>query len=280
VSASPPRIAVLAGRGKTGRAVGSALRARGADVVTVGRAEWPTLATILHGCAAVYVAAPNFHPDERALVAEVLDAASSAGVQRVVYHSVASPYLPAMPHHLAKAASEDVVRRSGLAWSVLQPCAYVQNLLPGLAADPAAVRVPYDVDLPHALVDLADVAECAATVLLGDGHLGATYELAGPLTSMREAAAAAASVLGRPVAAERLDPEAWERGAGAGLPAHERLGLRAMFDYYDAHGFLAAARVAGLLLGRPPHGVAEVVARELAQEGSPDTGQATVPLDA
>ncbi len=227
---------------------------------------------MLAGVDAVYVIAPNFHPDEPSYVGDVVTAARAAGVGRVGYHSVASPYVPAMPHHHAKARAEDVIRRSGLAWTILQPCAYVQNLLPGLRADPPAVRLPYDLDLPHALVDLDDVAECAARVLVEEGHVGATYELGGPLVTVRSVAASASEVLGRVVVAERLDPAAWERGPGAALENRERAGLRAMFDYYDAHGFPAGSRVTGLLLGRPARTVVEVLRREL---GQPSPGHAT-----
>src|SRR5688500_14648236 len=122
------RVAVLGGHGKTGRAVCSALAARGVDARPLGRADWPDLAAAMAGCEAAYVIAPNLHPDEPSYVASVLSALVSAGVGRVVYHSVASPYAPAMPHHVGKAVSEDLVRRSGLDWTVLQPGAYLQNL--------------------------------------------------------------------------------------------------------------------------------------------------------
>ena len=272
VGATPFRVAVVGGRGKTGRSLDAALRLRGVDVIVVGRAEWTSLGQVLDGADALYVIAPNFHPDEPAYVGEVLDAARGVGIGRVGYHSVASPFVPAMPHHLGKARGENVVRTSGLAWTILQPCAYVQNLLPGLRADPPGIRLPYDLDLPHALVDLDDIAACAAAVLVGDGHVGATYELGGRPVTMRSVAASASAVLGRHVASERLDPAAWERGAGAGLDERERAGLRAMFDYYDAHGFLAGSRVTGLLLGRPARTLDEVLRRELAQ---PTPGHAT-----
>ncbi len=272
MGATSARVAVIGGRGKTGRSVQAALRLRGADVIVVGRPEWTSLGQVLAGADAIYVIAPNFHPDEPAYVGEVLGAAGAVGIGRVGYHSVASPYVPAMPHHLGKARAEDVVRRSGLAWTIVQPCAYVQNLLPGLRADPPGVRLPYDLDLPHALVDLDDVAACAAAVLVEDGHVGATYELGGQPVTMRSVAAGASAVLGRHVAAERLDPGAWERAAGAGLDERERAGLRAMFDYYDAHGFPAGSRVTGLLLGRPARTVDDILRRELAQ---PTPGHAT-----
>ncbi len=167
------RIALLGGHGKTGRAVAAALAARGAEPVALGRADWPDLAAALAGCDAAYVVAPNLHPDEPGYVATALDALRAAGVPRIGYHSVASPYCPEMPHHLGKAVSEDLVRRSDLAWTILQPGAYLQNL--DLSTD---LEVPYDVDAVFGFADLAEVGEAAAVVLTTDGHVGATYELA------------------------------------------------------------------------------------------------------
>ena len=99
----------------------------------------------------------------------MLAALTDAEVARVVYHSVASPYVPAMPHHLGKAVSEDLVRRSGLAWTILQPGAYVQNVdLSG------PVDLPYSPDVPFGFLDLADLGRAAAAVLtrrrLGGGE--------------------------------------------------------------------------------------------------------------
>lgn len=214
------RIAVVGGHGKTGRAVSAALGRRGAHAVTLGRADWDHLAAAMAGRDAAYLIAPNMHPDEPTYVGQALEAMRAAGVGRVVYHSVASPYVPAMPHHVGKAHAEDLVRRSGLAWTILQPGVYLQNL--DLTR---RVRVPYDVDRPFGFADLRDVAEAAAVVLLEKGHVGATYELATRTTTIAELAAEAG------VGAERRDD--W---TGDGLDEHERAWLRSMFDYYDRHG--------------------------------------------
>ena len=147
---SVARVAVLGGHGKTGRAVCSALADRGVDARPLGRADWPDLASAVAGCEAAYVIAPNLHPDEPAYVASALAALAGAGVERVVYHSVASPYAPAMPHHVGKALSEDLVRRSGLGWTILQPGAYLQNLDPHRSARPALLaRRPVRLPRPH-----------------------------------------------------------------------------------------------------------------------------------
>ncbi len=218
------RVAVVGGHGKTGRAVADALLAHGAGVVTTGRTEHDgpvvRLAAALEGCDAAYLIAPNLHPDEPAYVAHALEAARLARMGRVVYHSVASPYAPTMPHHLGKAIAEDLVRRSGLAWTILQPGPYLQNL--DLSA---TVRVPYRADVTFGFADLADVGEAAAVVLLQDGHAGATYELATRSATVAELAAEA----GVEVVVDRD----WD---DHGLTGRERDWLTAMFDHYDAYG--------------------------------------------
>lgn len=259
------RIAVVGASGKTGRALTTALEAAGASVAGIGRRQWGDLVGAMEGCAAVSVIAPNFHPDEPAYVGEVLAAAERAGVGRVVYHSVAAPYVPAMPHHLAKAKAEDVVRRSSAAWTIVQPCAYVQNLVPLLRSDSDVLEVPYAVDRPFGLVDLADVAEATAGILLDDGHVGATYELGGPaLVSVADVARQAGEVLGRTIEPRRLDPAAWADGPGADVGALEREGLLAMYRYYDQHGLPAGGGVLRALLGGRSTTLRESLARDLA----------------
>lgn len=264
------RVAVVGASGKTGRAVARALTLRHTDVVPVGRRSWPDLRSVFSGCEAVSLIAPNLYDDEPAFVGEVLAAAAEAGVPRVVYHSVAAPYAPAMPHHLGKARAEDVVRRSGQGrtgsgWTILQPCAYVQNFVPALSAGSTTLRVPYDVHRAFGLVDLADVAEVSAAALLDDGHAGATYELGGPaLVSVADVASAASAVTGRTIAAERQDPDAWAAGPGAALSQRERDWLLAMFRFYDDHGLPAGGRLLSALLGRPATTLPETLARELA----------------
>jgi NAD(P)H dehydrogenase (quinone) len=227
------RVAVFAGTGKTGQAVIAALRKRNVDAVSIGRREWNELGAALRGCGATYLIAPNMHPDEPAYVATALAAMRDAGVTRVVYHSVASPYAPSMPHHVGKAVAEDLIRRSGLEWTILQPGAYLQNLdLTGV------VRVPYDVNAVFGFADIHDLA--AAAVLLEDGHVGATYEIASRVASVADVAAESG------VSAVRVDD--W---TGDGLDERERTWLRAMFDYYDQYGLRVGTLPLKALLSPP-----------------------------
>ncbi|GIM64863.1 hypothetical protein Pve01_95120 [Planomonospora venezuelensis] len=119
------------------------------------------------------------------------------------------------------------MRRSGLEWTILQPGAYLQNLdLTG------PLDLPYSPDVPFGFLDLADLGRAAAVVLTEDGHVGATYELATRVATVRELAAEA----GVPVR-QVPDPgtHPW---------------LSAMFAYYDDHGLPVGTRVLDALLGR------------------------------
>jgi uncharacterized protein YbjT (DUF2867 family) len=243
------RVAVLGGSGKTGRAVRAALDARGVASVSLGRADWPDLAAAVAGCDAAYLVAPNLHPDEPRYVVTALSALHDAGVGRVVYHSVASPYVPAMPHHVGKAAAEDHVRRGAPRWTILQPGAYLQNL----PLDGSPVRVAYRPDAPFGFAHLPDVAEAAAAVLADDGHEGATYELA----SFRATAADVAEAVGASV--EVVAPGDWARTDGAALAPLARDWLVAMFAYYDRYGLPAGTLPMAALLGRAPTGLADAV---------------------
>jgi len=235
------RVAVVGGTGKTGRAVASALAAHGAEAVPLGRAAWIDLAGALTGCRAAYVIAPNMHHDEAAYVESVAGAALRAGVPRVVLHSVASPYVPAMPHHVGKAQAEDVIRRTGLAWTILQPGAYVQNFASG-----APIRLPYRATAPFGFADLEDLAEVAACVSLDDGHEGATYELASAQGTVTDVAAALGSTV------EEVTPQDWAAREGRELDPRVRDWLLAMFAYYDRYGLPVGTLPMRALLRRPP----------------------------
>ena len=273
----PPRlrrapVLVTGAAGKTGLAVTAALARRGVPVraglhgpasepaahqagarqcLTIDLVSAAGLPEAMRGVSAVYLIAPNMHPDEVGITVRVLEAAGSAGVARVAYHSVLHPHHRGMPHHLRKADAEQLVRGCGMAWTVLQPASYQQNLL--AAARSGRIVVPYGVDVPFTPVDLADVAEVAAAVLTEPGHERASYELAGPdLLDVATMAEQAGQVLGRPVIAEAMTPTAWARGPGSGLPASQRADLLAMFAAYDAGGLAGNPGVLAWLLGRPP----------------------------
>ena len=285
-------ILVTGAAGKTGRAVIKALAARGAAVralvrgvqhaaplEALGAAEVSigsfddghALARAAEGIAAVYHICPNVSRDEVAYARAVVAAARSRGVVRFVYHSVLHPQIEAMPHHWEKMRVEEMLFASGLRATVLQPTAYMQNLLGQWrgVVEKGVLRVPYPVETRLCLVDLEDVAEAAALALTTDDHAGATYELVGtPPLSQIEVAGAMSLALGREVRAEAEPVAAWEaRARAGGMGEHERLTLAAMFRYYADHGLTGNPNALRWLLGRAPNGLAQFFSRAAKDAG-------------
>jgi uncharacterized protein YbjT (DUF2867 family) len=267
-------IVVTAAGGQTGAAVVRALWSRGhrvralvggsrdypeltalaADVVRADLRDVASTGPLLEGADALYLVWPNFDPDETAGATALLAAARAAGVPRVVYHSVLRPQARTMPHHAAKDRVEEALDASGLAWRVLQPCAYADNLDGGLV-DVAATgefRSAWGLGSAQSLVDLRDVAEAATVLLTQDGLDGGTFEAVGPepLTAGRIAEELGVW-LGREVRAVDAVPE------GSVPDEYGARCARLMFDHYRAHGFTGSPRVLELLLGRPPRTFAE-----------------------
>ncbi|MEZ4673321.1 MAG: NmrA family NAD(P)-binding protein [Caldilineaceae bacterium] len=283
-------ILVTGAAGKTGRAVTAALAKRGAAVrAFVHRAEavaslqalgatevvigdlrrYIDLQRAGQGSTAIYHICPNMQPDEVEIAEQVIAAAQGAGVTRFVYHSVLHPQTQAMPHHWQKLRVEELLFTTDLDYTILQPAAYMQNVLAGrerILAE-GVYRVPYATTTRLGMVDLADVAEVAALVLTTPGHSGATYELAGGewLTQV-EVASILSAVWGLPVRAERQPCAAWEEFVrSAGLSDYAIATLRSMFDYYERYGFCGNPHVLRWLLNRPPTSFAECMKRTITE---------------
>src|SRR5256885_13981801 len=178
-------ILVTGAGGKTGKAVLKALVASGAraralvrssaqeaDVKAIGISEVTTgaiedagtLAHAVQGADVIYHICPNVSPHEVAFAKVVVAAAIDLGVPRFVYHSVLHPQIEAMPHHWNKLRVEEQLFESKLPYTILQPAAYMQNLLASWESISrhGIYRVPYAAETKLGMVDLADVAEVAA----------------------------------------------------------------------------------------------------------------------
>ena len=239
------------------------------EVITGDLRDRRVVDQAVEGIRAVYHIPPNVHPDEVAIGKTVISAAQSAEVEHFVYHSVVHPHIEAMPHHWQKMRVEEQLFSCSLAYTILQPAAYMQNIL---AQWDALIRdgcycVPYPLETQLSLVDLKDVAEVARLVLTEDGHAGATYELIGtkPMSQI-DVAQTLSDGLGREVTAERTPIEVWERGArDAGLGTYAIETLTQMFLYYEHHDFGGSPQILSRLLGRPPTTLATVIKRERRQ---------------
>lgn len=247
------------------------LRSLGAKEAVVGdMRDEMTLSRAAGNVRAVYHICPNVHPDEITIGKSVIAAASQAGVKQFVFHSVMHPQTEEMPHHWKKLRVEEALFASGLPYTILQPASYMQNVLARWVdiAEHGVYAVPYSVEARMSMVDLDDVAQAAAIVLTEPGHLGATYELAGPeLLTQTQVAETLSKHLNRPVRAEQVTIDAWTRQAQAsGMGAYQIGTLVKMFRYYDRCGFWGNPRTLAYVIGRAPTKFGTFIERTIKQQ--------------
>ncbi|MCP4540868.1 MAG: NmrA family NAD(P)-binding protein [Chloroflexi bacterium] len=270
-------ILISGAAGKTGQAVIRALVAKGKSVralvrrpeqvrllekegvreVVVGDMRiQATMDRVTRGVRAVYHICPNVSPDEVAIGQVAIAAARSAKVEHFCYHSVLHPQVEAMPHHWEKMRVEAHLFESGLRYTILQPTAYMQNVLAywERILEHGVYPVPYAIETQLSMVDLEDVAQAATIVLTEPGHVGATYELVGEgAMTQTKVAEVLSQQLGHPVRAEVVPLDAWEQQARTtGLGDHQVGTLLKMFHYYEQYGFCGNPRVLEWLIRRSP----------------------------
>jgi NAD(P)H dehydrogenase (quinone) len=241
----------------------SRVEALGAREVMVGDMRNPEfIRTAMHGVDSVYHICPNVHPEEITIGQVVIESAVGAGVKHFVYHSVLHPQIEAMPHHWKKMQVEKQLFESRLPFTILQPAVYMQNILSQWKGITETGRyvVPYSVESRISMVDLEDIALVAREIIREpfeerkSPHYGATYELAGTQAmSPVEIATGLSRQLDRPVIAESISIETWERQIRtSGLSDDRSKTLIKMFTYYDKFGLVGNTNVLGFLLKRPP----------------------------
>ncbi len=210
---------VTGGTGKTGRRVAQQLASIGTAVRIGSRAGSPpfdwnspeTWEPAVHGVDAVYL---TYQPDlafpgAAEHIAAFAELAVASGTRRIVLLSGRGEE-ETWP-------SEEAVRSSGAAWTILRCNWFAQNfsesfLHPGVMAGVVALPSP---DVPEPFIDVADIASVAVAALTTDDHSGRLYELSGPRAiTFTEALAEISAVSGREV---RYQPVSVDEYAAAAV---------------------------------------------------------------
>jgi NAD(P)H dehydrogenase (quinone) len=192
----------------------------------------------------------------------IVELAQRAGVRRLVYTSAPKAddtTLVVAPEH---AATEAVIRESGLPFTFLRNGWYTENYVPTFDQARATGVVSGSAgDARFASAPRADFAEAAAVVLTTDGHDGAVYELSGDTAwDFDELASVVGDALGREVTYQRLTPEEHLAAlVGVGLD-EGTAGFVVALDQNATEGLLGVTTgELGKLLGRPTVPLAETV---------------------
>ena len=197
-------ILVIGATGKTGARVASKLEAKGVAVRRGARGsetpfDWDdpdTWAPVLSGVSKAYV---TYFPDLAFPGAvETLEAftkvATETGLQHIVLLSGRGEHFATM--------GEDIVRNSGLPFTIVRAAWFAQNFSEGYLRDPilgGVLPMPGGA-IKEPIIDIDDIAEVVVAALTEEGHLGARYEVTGPrLMTFADMADVLSTTLGRPI---------------------------------------------------------------------------------
>lgn len=240
-----------------------------ADVVVGDIADSAVVARAMRGVEKVYYVGPTLHPEERGMGFAVIDAAREAGVKHFVFSSVLHAILTDLTQHEVKRDLEEHLLSSGMEFTILQPANYMLRHRLKPAVEQGLFRLSWALDRYQSMVDLSDVTEVAAAVLVdSDRHAGATYELVAPgRYTAHDIAKVISEVLGRKVATERIEADEFTAASlGADheirFPYHTGA-ARAISKRYSSHDFIGNPNVLTWLLGREPTSFKEFVQREI-----------------
>ena len=172
--------------------------------VPVRRADYSDTATLPEALAGVDVLLLVSGSEVGRRVAQhtaVIEAAKAAGVQRVAYTSIANADHSTNPLQPEHKATEDVLRASGLPFTIFRNNWYLENYtgqVPQYLATGEVLGIDGDARIGAAT--RADMAAATAAALLDEGTAGATFELSGPPITLAGLAEAITDVTGTKVA--------------------------------------------------------------------------------
>jgi uncharacterized protein YbjT (DUF2867 family) len=213
------------------------IREAGIDAVAGDFDRPETLSAALEGVERALLLtppSPQTFEQQRAFV----EAAKRAGVRHVVKFSAFGADADA-PEGFGKwhGQSEELLKSSGLAWTMLQPNFFMQNLLgqAGQIASTGSIYQPVG-DARASFIDVRDIAAVAARTLTEEGHEGKTYVLTGPeALSYHDVATKLSEATGRSINYVPISPEQFRAGAlGAGLPEWLVSALERLNDIFAA----------------------------------------------
>ena len=195
----------------------------------------------------------------------VINAAASISPELITYTSII--HADTNPISLAEShrQTERMIAAAGLSYAILRNSWYIENYTDRISQFVAQGEIIGAAgDTPFAGATRADYADAATTVLLHDGHTGATYELGGTPFTMTDLAAAITDASGTRVTYRNVSSaELLTALQSAGIPDGYAQVLVAL-DEATARGELDTdSGDLQRLLGRPTTPLADVVKRAL-----------------
>jgi NAD(P)H dehydrogenase (quinone) len=208
------------------------------------------------------VSASDPHADAVSLHRSAIEAATTAGVGRILYTShqgaaVDTPFGPGRDHF----ATEQLLAESGTPWTSLRNGFYAHSLNWFLGGWRETGVIPIPVDGAVSWTSREDAAEGAARILLSNGAYDGPVTLtARDAPTFTEIAALATEIAGRPVETQILGQDEWVAAQVAS--GQKEFMARFLLDMYQAAGrgfFAGTDPRLGDLLGREPRTVRDLL---------------------
>lgn len=240
-----------------------ALAAAGVELVTGDAGDADSLRAAMQGVRKVAVIFPNGE-QQLALEKRVVDVAVAAGAEHILkISSMESLPTARNPTHRVHWESEEHIRASGVAWTMVRPSFYMQNFLANAGTIKAEGKFyyPFGNEGAAALTDSRDAGFFAAHCLATAGHENKSYDVTSPdKLSFHEVAAGFSRELGRPIEYVPQDPVAYKAHLGKFLAS--RWHLDAVCDIFAeiAAGYVVEpTSVFKQVTGRDPLTLAQFV---------------------
>jgi NAD(P)H dehydrogenase (quinone) len=196
-----------------------------------------------------------------------IDAAVTAGVGRILYTShqgaaLDTSFAPGRDH----AATEQLLARSGVAWTSLRNGFYAHSLswLTGPWRETGVIAVP--ADGPVSWTAREDAAEAAAVILAANGAYDGPVTLtAAAAPTFDEVAGIASGLTGRTIECVVMDQDEWLAAQiAAGQPEFMARFTLPMYQAAREGFFSGTDPLLAALLGREPRTVRDVLAQPAA----------------
>ncbi len=283
------KILITGATGTVGSAVGKALQSKGADFVAASRevqkvkekfgsgvaaiafdfADHSTYESATQGVDKVFLLGPPVDPNMDRLLTPFVHHLREKGINRVVYLSAfgVEEVKDSMPFH---ATLEKLLKDNGFAVTFLRPTFFAQNFGNYERDNIENRKVVYSPagQGKAAFVDIKDVGEVAARVLLEPGHEGKVYTLTGPVAySYGDVAGILSEVRGETIHYPAPSPEEYAQVLkSAGAPEFVAGYMNKVYRLIrDGHADYASPDVENLL-GRRPGDLRSVLVKDLGKQ--------------
>ncbi len=274
------RILITGATGVTGKHIFASLIKTNNEIITFSRNQFiyksknfehrtgdlyslNDLKLLLKDIDAVYHIPPNMNKDEIKLSSNLLKYVKKYKIKHFIYHSVLHPNIKSLSHHWKKMKVEEMIIKSNINYTILQPSSYMQNIFndkKNISKKNVHV-LPYSLNSKLSIVDLNDVSKVASLIIGKSKHFFSKYELAGPqMLSGIDKAKILSKVLGKKIIPKMETLKELEKKLiNLNLDKSIIKTRLAMFNYYSSYGLPGNSNVMKSLLKSNPNSFEEFI---------------------